>query len=66
MAEAVVREKPALILAETAQDEAAFRLRPLDYLEFCAQDPRFADALTQYRPLKRVGTLRVLKRIAAD
>lgn len=66
VAEAVVREKPALILAETAQDEAAFRLRPLDYLEFFAQDPRFAEALTQYRPLKRVGTLRVLKRIAAD
>lgn len=63
VAEAVRREKPALILAETSQDEAAFRLRPLDYLEFFAQDPRFAEELSHYRPLKRIGTLRVLKRI---
>ncbi len=62
VAEAVQREKPSLILAEPSQDEAAFRLRPLDYLEFFSQDPRFSEEFTHYRLLKRIGTLRVYKR----
>lgn len=62
VADSAQREKPSLILAETSQDEAAFRLRPLDYLEFFGQDPRFAAVFTHYRPLKRIGTLRVFKR----
>jgi hypothetical protein len=62
VADSVRREKPSLILAETSQDEAAFRLRPLDYLEFFGQDPRFAEEFTRYRLLKRIGTLRVFKR----
>ena len=62
VAETVQREKPSLILAETSQDEAAFRLRPLDYLEFFGQDSRFSEEFTHYRLLKRIGTLRVFKR----
>ncbi len=62
VAESVQREKPSLILVEAPQDEAAFRLRPLDYLEFFSQDPRFAEEFSRYRLLKRIGTLRVFKR----